>query len=447
MNSIDGVAAPAPFHSHRGIPLLGLVPASRVAVVALVLALRAAMDIAYLSFVSLYGGFEVDVDGLKLAESILATLLMAAVLPRRFDKPSDVLLAVFFLVPVLPILSYYALSGQSRTYFYAVVGSFAIVAVARHLPVPTPPALKGVWKAVVGGSLFLSLGVAAWLYRAGGAQLFNLDITRVYDFRQAYNTEVSVGLFSYISRWTYKVLNVLLMAWSLFQRWYLMFLGLAVLQVFFFAVSSHKQLLVFPLLVLFLYVTVRKPTAVFWLIGGMLAIVLLGLLVHWSGGPSIIPGLVIRRLLYLPAELEFLYFDFFSANGFVYMTNSSEFSWLGEYAYSKPPPLLISDAAGLYGAWANAGFLASGYMNFGVTGMFVTSALVGILLSLCDRLSVGRLPVWLAVCIVIVPFTSLFVSSDLLTALIGHGLLLSLLVLWLVNARPRPVSIRVKGTS
>jgi hypothetical protein len=86
-------------------------------------------------------------------------------------------------------------------------------------------------------------------------------------------------------------------------------------------------------------------------------------------------------------------------------------------------------------------------MNFGVSGMFVTSGLVGILLSICDRLSVGRLPVWLALCIVIVPFTSLFVSSDLLTALIGHGLLLSLLVLWLVNARPRPVSIRVTGRS
>ncbi len=442
MNIAGGVsAAGVSADVHQGVPLLGRIPVDRIALIGLVVLLRMAMDTAYVSFVSLYAGFNVDVDALKLVESYLATICLTAMLPTRVRKPSDLLLVVLFVVPVLPILSYYALSDQSRVYFYAVIVSFIIVSVARLVVLPALPALKGFWKAVIGGSLLISLGVAAWLYRAGGAQLLNLDITRVYEFRQAYNTEVSVGLFSYISRWTYKVLNVLLMGWALFQRWYLAFLGLALLQVYFFAVSSHKQLLVYPILVLFLYVAVRRRAAVFWLLGCMLGVVTMGLLVHWSGGPSIIPGIVIRRLLYLPAELEYMYYDFFSMHGLVYMANTSEFSWLGTYRFDSPPPLLISDAAGLYGAWANAGFLANAFMNFGVAGMFATSGIVGLLLAACDKLSVGRLPVWLALCVVIVPFTSLFVSSDLLTGLVGHGLLFSLVVLWFVNANPLPVRI------
>jgi hypothetical protein len=427
--------------------LIGLIPAARAGLVLLVLVLRAVMDVAYVQFVSGYAGFNVDIDVVKLGESYLITLMLALVLPSRVKKPSDFLLLILFLVPVLPCISFYALSNQSRMFFYAVNVSFIVVALVRHISVPTPPSIGGVWKSVLVVCAVASVGVALWLLRAGGAQIFNLDITRVYEYRQTYNTEVAVGLFSYISRWTYKVLNVLLMGWALFQRWFLLFLGLAGLQLVFFGLSTHKQLIAFPALVLFLYIFIPKRTAVFWTMAGMLSVVMISLAAYSLSGHVLAPSLLIRRLLYLPAELNFAYYDFFSSHGLVYLTNSRWFAWLGTYGFDKPPPLLISDAAGLYGAWANTGFLSAAYMHFGIPGMLVWSFLVGLLLKLTDNLTIGRLPVWLALCIVIVPFTNLFMSSDLLTALFGDGLILALLLLWLFNARPAILRFRLFGRS
>ena len=56
-------------------------------------------------------------------------------------------------------------------------------------------------------------------------------------------------------------------------------------------------------------------------------------------------------------------------------------------------------------------------------------------LRIVDALIVGRLPLWFGLSLVIVPFISLFTSADLSTALLTHGLAVSLVLLWLFGGR------------
>ena len=67
-------------------------------------------------------------------------------------------------------------------------------------------------------------------------------------------------------------------------------------------------------------------------------------------------------------------------------------------------------------------------------GMIIYSMIVGLLIRIVDMLVASKIPLRFGLCLVIIPFFSLFTSADLTTALLSHGLFLSLLLLWLFSS-------------
>ena len=126
----------------------------------------------------------------------------------------------------------------------------------------------------------------------------------------------------------------------------------------------------------------------------------------------------------------------FSKEGYIYLSTAKGFSAFINYPFEYPPAQMISlYLQGHTHTWMNNGFLATSYMHFGFCGMIIFSVIVGILLNIVDNISKDRLPCWFSISIVIVPFFSLFTSSDLTTALLNHGLGLCIVLLWLFSAR------------
>jgi hypothetical protein len=78
---------------------------------------------------------------------------------------------------------------------------------------------------------------------------------------------------------------------------------------------------------------------------------------------------------------------------------------------------------------ANTGWLGSGYMHFGFAGMLFYALLVGLLLSMVDILAKTR-RLGISVAILFTPFFAVFLSSDLPTAMLTHGLILALFLTW-----------------
>lgn len=412
---------------------------SRITFILSILILHICLDLSYYFVIApnfSYAGFNLNPDLLKFIESVFLTVLIAAILPWRIKKPSDFLINLLFMFPVLPTLSFYWLGSAERVYTYMLVVSFIIISIIiRIVPIVKLSRLKGGKRIGLAVSFIGVVVVLVFLLYRGGLRFFNLSILNVYSFRREVGAVINVGLFSYINTWAFKVLNPALISWSLYQRRYGLFVLFTGLQVIFFGISSHKSVLFYPLVIIAVFILMRRfeKVHIFPLaLSGAIAVTALIALIFKQMLPA---SLLIRRVLFVPAQLNYAYYDFFSSKGFVYMSNSILSSFI-DYPFAYPPPQMISlHLQGHINTWMNNGFLATSYMHFGFWGMIIFSFIVGFLLAIVDSLSKDRLPLWFSISLVVVPFFSLFTSADLTTALLTHGLGLSLLILWLFSAR------------
>ena len=81
--------------------------------------------------------------------------------------------------------------------------------------------------------------------------------------------------------------------------------------------------------------------------------------------------------------------------------------------------------------WANNGMFGMGFMQAGFVGMLLYGVVYGLWLYLIDCIAVGRVPVEVAVSMVIVPTALVVTDADLLTGLLTHGGIAATLMLWL----------------
>lgn len=403
-----------------------------------VILIRLSLDLSYVWIISPIfhsSGFITQIDYVKLFESYVLTLFLSLIIPNKIKKPSDFLVIMLFLLPVLPTLSLYAMRGESRVYTYMIIIAFSIIIAMQNIPLIKITRLKGGQILAVVFSVFAVLIVTIGLIGRGGLQYLNIDFERVYEFRSIIKDVISVGIYGYIDTWVFKVFNPALIVWSLYKRRPFLFLTSIGLQVLFFAISSQKAVLFFPFLIIIVYLFIEKRYALHYMFLGLLGLVIgTGLLAVYAD--QIYPvSLLVRRLFYVPAQINYAYYDFFSGAGHVYLTTSI-FSLFLEYPFPYPPPQMISIyLIGDTTTWANTGFLATSYMHFGFLGMIVYSIIVGFLIRLVDMLAVNKLPLRFGTSLVVIPFFILFTSADLTTALLTHGMLLSFLLLWLFRAR------------
>jgi hypothetical protein len=154
----------------------------------------------------------------------------------------------------------------------------------------------------------------------------------------------------------------------------------------------------------------------------------------------IMGSLLLRRACFVPAHLNFVYYDFFSTHQHTMLAQSKLTFGLVEYPYDLNAPHLIgyhyynNELCG-----ANTGWLGSGYMHFGFAGMLIYALIVGLLLGMVDTLAKRR-ELGISVAILFVPFFALFLSTDLPTAMLTHGLMLALFLTWACQLKGRVMS-------
>jgi len=410
----------------------------RVSFVVGTLAFKASLDAAYRLFVAplfAYNGFTLQVDAARMLESYILVLGLALAVPPRFRRPSDFLLALLFLAVIVPTLSLYGNQPHLRSYLYLMLAGFILVLITSKLPLPRVPHLRGGRAAAAAAAGIGVLIALAWLVSRGGLSYFNLNPARVYAYRAAVSQQVDVGFFSYLTSWGVRVFNVALMAWALWRRRYGWFVALAALQLVFFGITSQKSLAFYPFLVLGIY-AMRKSVRALAVVAFALTATVLTALGIYGIFHSIYPAsLLVRRAFFVPAQMNFAYYDFFGSHTFVRLSDGV-FSPLLHYPYAAAYQTLIGNSLpGQAGSWANDGFLATGFMQFGAAGVLAYALIVGMLIRMVDAVSGDTLPAWVALATVVAPFTILFTSADLPTALLTHGIALSVLLLWLISER------------
>lgn len=390
----------------------------------------------YIATIYAYEGFVLQPVEWKWYFALVAVAALSVITPTAQGRPSTLFLQMTVAILLIPMLVMFHAADKPTDYVLQVLACYVLTVVLVPLLKIRPPRFIVMSNHNLRRTAFAlaSLYIVA-IFAMGGARYLNFDLLRVYDFRSDAASNLPVA-FAYISPIMAKVIVPIAFVLSLIYRRYLMaavFVGFSVL---IFGLTAHKSTLFFPLMIFFVYVISRGK----WLIAkfnlAILALLLAGLAdfaVFQNEGW--VANLMMRRQFFVPGQLNYIYYEFFSQNGLVYFSNSKITFDLIEYPY----PLDVAHLIGLKyfddeRTGANTGWLGSGYMQAGFLGMLLYAAIIAAIFKYIDSCASQSGERALVTASAVVPVYALITSSDLLTALLTHGLYVNLLIIACLHA-------------
>jgi hypothetical protein len=352
---------------------------------------------------------------------------LALMLPRLIQRPSDFFIIILATGLIIPMLSFYGLSEQSRFALYCVIGCFTFINLFRL------GASFKIKRIKQGGALFkvssslIILIVVFWIVAQGSLANFSLSFSDVYDLRDGAAGALMTGVGAYFPIWLSKVIGPTLIAYFYWRDSKSGILSVFLLHVFLFGMLKHKAMLFYPLLMLFTcYWLSRNPTS-HYLLFAFCSVISASLVSFLVWDNVILSSFFVRRAFFSAAINTFEYYSFFSENVKTYWSNSSLTLGLMKYPYHFSPGELIGESRGT-GSNANNSFLSTGYMHAGIVGLAIYSVTAALLFRLIDSLSIEGVPIWLHLAPFVVSIRALLLSTDLPTAILTHGVGLAILL-------------------
>ncbi len=372
--------------------------------------------------------FDLKLNPLKLIESYLLFFFIYILIPKVAKKLSHILLWMLILISYVPMLTIFSFMDESRIFMYAVTAFWAMVLLLVKMPTIFIARLKQSHVILFSliGCLFSIVVLMVYWYQGFS---ITLDLKSVYEIRSEY-VAANIPLSGYLWNWMGYIVNPIFMALFVTRRKWLLVALVSIAQIWLFSATGSKTYLFSPLLVLALMWIVRQQKPLAYLCIGLSSVVLAGALSYLFIDDVWVSSLLTRRLLFVPAQLSFFYYDFFSKNEPVFLSHSILRFFL-DYPYQLNPPHLIAD---VYfndpQMGSNNGVVGDAFMNFRFLGLILWAVLLGIILKLIDSCSKG-VDIRIAVAAIAMPAITL-TNSALLTNLLTHGLLLSLLIMYLM---------------
>ena len=315
--------------------------------------------------------------------------------------------------------------------------AFALLGTVLEAPVLRLPRLR-LSRSIVWVALWTFTAVCEfyvfWRFR-GGIRLVGLE--SIYEQRFA-AAAYQGGLVSYLGTWLANAVHPFLMAWGLERRRPVVFLLGAAGQVFLYATEATKMILLSVPLVLLLWWVLRSHGRHFGTLVclGASAIILGAWFVQGASdyaGPLV--GVLVLRLFWAQGLTTSQYAAFFAHHPQTYLSHLHLVRSFVHYPYDAPVPFVVGEYfSGNPTYDANAHFWAGdGLAGFGLIGILVITPLAMLTLWLMDsapRKGNERLMALSSV----VQIAGL-ANGSIFSALIGGGIWLNLLLLWL---EPQP---------
>lgn len=376
----------------------------------------------------LTGGIEIPVSYICTALTAAATAMYC----ERRTGPSRVMLVIHLVAVIIPLQALVAAQFElARPEFASAVamaylGSLLLVAMSPEVRVPRAGRLA---RAVL---LLLAFAASMYTFAAllahGGVTRFSFDLSAIYEVRDDFLRDLAPFL-GYLVPWSGGVLMPALMLLGLKRRSWILGLAGLVLQLALFAMTGFKAFLLMPALLLGLYVVGGRRHLAAVVLAGMMFIVAVALVAYaWLDAP-VVPALLVDRVIIVPAELHYWYYDFFGVHGALPLQLSqSIFSSLSASHYTVPIAEVIGWKYMGQPVSANVGMFADAYANFGFAGCAIFALLFAAVLKAMDAVSHGLDPRISAALVGMAAFQ--LVNSGLLTTMLTGGLLLTIVVLW-----------------
>ena len=380
-----------------------------------------------------------------LALGFALSVLPAAWLPQRLERPSASVLWIIYLLAYVPstLMPFLSLTRPAPDVVLLVLAigtAFAVLSLVPNLPLLRLRRLRvrprWFWWAFVATCAFFILQIAS----EHGAAIDLPSLSAVYDVREEYKEADASRLSRLGVSWIGNVLAPFAIALALVRRRPLLALPALALQAYLFSITGFRSLLFATVVLVVLLVgsTTRGRFFGAYLAWGGSALITVSWVLDQMLETIFFTSTFVRRLIVSPGMLTSWYYDFFSDNPKVRLAHSVFAPWL-DYPYDVAPPFLI--AARYFGreqTYANANFWADAFANFGFSGLFAFTLVVAGILWLSDALAGSRDPARTRLAALLLGVPAFTLSNTALTTTVWtHGLALALIVLFLL---PREIT-------
>lgn len=396
---------------------------------------KVTLDVAYYFFIAdifAYEGYYANLNLIRLTISYILVFLSYISLPKSVNNLSSFIVWMLNLISYIPMTSYFAFTNAGTQYMFAVAFFWIFINLAlRKSPnITFEIRIKSNEsnKIFIFLCLILSLYVIVMLYINFGIKI-NFDLGKVYEIRSEYK-EVKFPFSGYFVSWLAYIIYPVLLSIFTVKKNIIKALTIILLQLYLFFVTGMKAFLFAPVFVLCLMWIVTRKTPFQYMILGLIGAIITGILTYSFFNDILVLSLFTRRMLFVPARLYFIYYDYFSKHEITLLSHSV-FKGIFNYPYELKPVNLIGyvyfDRAAMS---ANTGIVGDAYMNFGYAGLVFWGVLLIIILKIVDYCAKG-LDKRIGIAAMAMPVIAL-TNSALLTSLLTHGILLSIFILYLL---------------
>lgn len=263
----------------------------------------------------------------------------------------------------------------------------------------------------------------------------NFSLLNVYELREEESEWNLPGIFNYLLPVADTILPVLLMYfWN--KKNYVI-VGVITLSILLnFSLGGHKSVIfkLFLCILGYYFYTYNKVGLFSWFLN---LVCLISLLEFKIWGSALVCSFIVRRVLFIPAKINYMYYDFFSNHEKDYFRQSF-LRHLGFVSpYDSPIPKIIgANYMNKPETNVNNGLFSDAYYNLGVLGVIIFPIIIMFFIKTLD-LSTRGLDTRLLILPIIVS-ASILSGASFMSGLLTNGLLLLLFVL-LVLPRTRRV--------
>jgi len=382
-------------------------------------------------------GFRINTSPVQFLLNLSIAVAAALLLPARLTSFRDISLNLLYYTYILPIFVYSAmqktpyrvqLDGISIRTSLITLGSFVLLVLISAIPLrfkfPASISARGFRDFIAAITVAILIAFVFFIGFGG----FNIDLGRVYEFRDA-NTQALPSILLYL----WPLVARFLLIYVIFQAWRskdLPMIAFALVSlVLFIGFTNQKNTLWFLAIAgVILMFNVRKFASFYVTLNGLTFIALL--LQYFNPGQlAFLPDMIVRRTLATKAMLTDVYIDLFSDIGHQHWAFSKISFGLTDTTHPAKASIMVGDALQTPGADAGTGWIGAGYAELGLWGVGLETIVVGLILAVGNTISPNNrvLIVALAVFVAgVVPEADVFAA--VLNWGVGAGLILALAV-------------------
>jgi len=392
------------------------------------------LEYSYIDFVHpyfAYMGLTLDFNIVKYVEGWFIFLILFILLYQHKDHVLYISILLAFMFLIVPTITLFAFKNEPSNFFYSMMIPYTVMLLLISTKRINIYYIRHGKKIAITVSTILVGIVLVHYITTVGFRHINLNFTHEYELR---SSEIGLasnsGIFGYLNSWVTQVLDIFLVSITFYRKRYTLGFLFIAIQVLLFGFSGHKAVLFSLILILGLYMFSKTKHISMIIIYSMTGAIIFLLIYFHLFDELLLPSILIRRAFFVPANLNYVYFDYFSSHDYIYWSNSI-LKYFMEYPYDVSPVFVIGEYLGDPTLAANTGIFGSGYMHLGIFGIILYLLIITFIINMVQQFN--ELPFWLINSILLMPILTIFVSSDLPTALLTHGMLICILILYLYS--------------